>query len=246
MDNTLLALARDPTFIPLVYDYCDMVCPRCPVAARCVLYVADQMRMAPISTSLEHEGDESSGPESELAFARAMAEVHGKGAGAIAALDVALADPSTAPRAPAIGHPLELLARHYAVQSHQVLESMLENSYPEAPDSPLAVASWLHLLIASKTYRALVSHYRATADTPEFRLDALGSAKLVLVSIDRSLTAWHAVAAREDDGRIGGLIELLEALKTGVEMRFPEARAFLRPGLDCAAGQAEPENLVNP
>ena len=40
------------------------------------------------------------------------------------------------------------------------------------------------------------------------------------------------MAHADTDARVSGLIELLEALRTGVEIRFPEARAFVRPGLD--------------
>jgi hypothetical protein len=67
--------------------------------------------------------------------------------------------------------------------------------------------------------------------------DALGSAKVVLLSIERSLAAWQALAAADHDARIGGLIEVLEALRTGVELRFPDAPAFNRPGLDDGAGE---------
>ena len=88
-----------------------------------------------------------------------------------------------------------------------------------------------HFLIAAKTYRALVSQHGAV-ETPELLSDALGSARIALIAIDRSLDAWRTVAATDDDARIAGLMELLEAVRTGIELRFPAARAFRRPGLD--------------
>jgi len=137
----------------------------------------------------------------------------------------------------ALGHPLEFLARHYAVQTGQFLRSLSPSSHAQPPPgSPLDVVASYHVMIAAKIYRALVSHF-ASEREPELLPDAIGSAKAVLVAIDRSQAAWRSIAARgEHDARIGGLIELLQALATGVEMRFPEARAFIRPGLDDGDG----------
>ena len=133
----------------------------------------------------------------------------------------------------AIGHPLELLARHYATQTHQFLGSVCPVDGNQIPrGSPLEVVASCHVMIAAKTYRALISHFASEHD-PELLPDALGSAKAALLAIDRSLAAWRSIAAEKDDGRVGGVMEVLEALRTGVEMRFPAARAFvLPPGLD--------------
>jgi hypothetical protein len=102
--------------------------------------------------------------------------------------------------------------------------------------SPVEVIARHHFLIAAKTYRALVSHYGAETE-PELLRDALGCAKLVLIAIERSLAAWRSLATTDGDARIGGLIELLEALSAAVDIRFPDARAFLRPGLDDGAAR---------
>ena len=165
-------------------------------------------------------------------MARALLETAAPGTEAIAALNVKLADPDAPPELGALGHPLEFLARHYALQAGSYLNSpagRLTEDWPQG--SPLEVVSWFHVLIAAKTYRALVSEHGA-AEAPELLFDALGSAKLVLVAIDRSLAAWQTIAEADADARITGLIELLQALRTGIEMRFPDARAFVRPGLD--------------
>jgi hypothetical protein len=102
--------------------------------------------------------------------------------------------------------------------------------------SPVEVIARHHFLIAAKTYRALVSQFGAETE-PELLRDALGCAKLVLIAIERSLAAWRSLGITDDDARIGGLIELLEALSAAVEIRFPDARAFLRPGLDDGAAR---------
>jgi hypothetical protein len=228
MDSSLTRLASDPKFIPLVYNYCDMWCGRCRLTGRCLLFAAE----ATSGRQRDSRGDVAASVLGGLETARALLETAVPGTEAIAAINVKLADPDAPPERCALGHPLEFLARHYAIQAGSYLHSLqgrIAEGWPE--DSPLEVVSWLHILIAAKTYRSLVSAHGA-AEAPELLFDALGSAKLVLVAIDRSLTAWQAIAAVDTDARVSGLIELLEALRTGVEIRFPEARAFVRPGLD--------------
>jgi hypothetical protein len=227
MDNALRALVRDPSFIPLVYDYCDMWCERCPITHRCLLFAAEKLQ----SCGVTRIGDES-GLDEAIDLTRAVIDESSPADKPIAWLDLQLCDVSTAPREPALGHPLEYLARHYAIQAGEFLRPLQSRPDGEVPrGSPFAVIARHHFLIAAKTYRSLVSHYGAETE-PELLRDALGCAKLVLVAIEQSLAAWRSLAITDDDARIGGLIELLEALSAAVEIRFPDARAFLRPGLD--------------
>lgn len=62
----------------------------------------------------------------------------------------------------------------------------------------------------------------------------LGKAKLVLVSIDRSLLAWQTLISfypeKTDD--VLDLLALLSRIRREMETLFPDARAFQRPGLD--------------
>jgi hypothetical protein len=224
MDSRLTTLARDPKFIPLVYNYCDMWCERCRVTGRCLLFAAESRQR-----QNDTRGVADSGPAA-LEMARALLEVAAPGTEAIAALNVKLADGNAPPDRSAFGHPLEFLARHYMIQAGSYLDSLgVSDDWPAG--SPLETAAWFHTLIGAKTYRSLISAHGG-AVTPELLDDALGSAKLVLVAIDRSVAAWQAIAATDADARVSGLIELLEALRTAVELRFPGARAFVRPGLD--------------
>ena len=50
------------------------------------------------------------------------------------------------------------------------------------------------------------------------------------IGIHRSIEAWQTIAAEDPDARIGGFVELLEALRTGMELHFPDARDVLHPG----------------
>jgi hypothetical protein len=239
MDTSLVDLVRDPTFIPLLHNYCDNRCRACRLTRRCLLLAA-HARAACRSSS--DDGAAVSLQEHTSAVARAILDAAVPGTEAIAALSMKLADPDAPPDSVALGHPLEFLARHYARQAASYLASLqgrIAEGWPA--DSPFEVVAWFHGLIAAKTYRALVSEHGA-AGSPQLLFDALGSAKLVLVAIDRSVSAWQAIAQIDTDARVSGLIELLGALRTAVEIRFPAAEAFVRPGLDEAFSELPAES----
>ena len=233
MRKEIIELARDPTFIPHIYDYCDMWCGLCPATSRCLLFRAEEIRDGRShqrrAQSLDDEICDG------IEFAKAVAEATRT---PIAELDVCLADPATAPRTPALGDPLELLARHYALQAGRFLEStgLQTEQPPDAQATSPMVIAWYHVLIAAKTYRALVSAHASSRDRPALGCDASGSAKVALLGIDRSIAAFREIAQSDADARIDGLLELLETLRTAIEKRFPEARAFIRPGLDANGG----------
>ena len=224
MHNRLVALARATRYLPFVYDYCDLWCDRCPVSSRCLLHAAEQ-------EDKEHprRGGVAADIENGLRFARGVLLAMGPPASPIAVLDVRLANPSTAPRT---GHPLELLARHYAVEANSFLTSLGAGIIPGAHQSTLGVISWFQILIAAKVYRACISHSQAADDMPGLRDDARGAAKMALIGIDQSMEAFQELRTSLDDARIDALMEILEAVRIGVELKFPDAREFIRPGLD--------------
>jgi hypothetical protein len=106
----------------------------------------------------------------------------------------------------------------------------------------LDVVSWYHTLIAAKTARAVRGQLEHATPDPDllpmiagFRLeDANGSAKLVLMSIERSIGAWlrlrEILPGQEDS--ILGLLALLDRMQRGVHAALPGAKAFFRPGFD--------------
>ena len=224
MHNRLVALARGTRFLPFVYDYCDLWCDRCPVSSRCLLHAAEQD-----NAGARRRGGVAADIENGIRFARGVLLAMGPPASPIAVLDVRLANPSTAPRT---GHPLELLARHYAVEANSFLTSLGAGIIPDTQHSALAVISWFQILIAAKVYRACISYSHAADDMPGLRDDARGAAKMALIGIEQSMEAFDELRASLDDPRIGALMEILEAVRIGVELKFPDAREFIRPGLD--------------
>ena len=97
------------------------------------------------------------------------------------------------------------------------------------------VVQWYLHFIDVKLQRAVASRVdREREGDDGFPSDADGSAKIALVAIDRSIGAWARLrehfAAHADT--ILDLLVRLEKLRRAVERRFPQARAFKRPGFD--------------
>jgi hypothetical protein len=227
MHTTLVDLVRDPTLIPHVYDYCDHWCRYCRAAPRCLFYRTSALR-SPTDRSREPDEVMADG----LAWARAVANAAET---EVSRLDVTLADPSFEPPPGVIGDRLERLGRQYMLLAHVVLPSLGDDfTLTENSDAtPLNVVWWLHMTIAYKTFRALVSLHRATNGEEALRDDANASAKLVLTAIDRSRAALEELQALHGgDDRLAALGDYLGMMSIAVEKRFPEARGFVRAGLD--------------
>jgi hypothetical protein len=105
---------------------------------------------------------------------------------------------------------------------------------PPAVADSLEIAGWDHHFIAVKLHRALRARERSAGawDDDGVQNDWNGSAKVALISIERSAEAWQHIGAVSGDRaalHFGG--ELL-ALRDDVDRTFPDARRFVRPGFD--------------
>ncbi len=118
----------------------------------------------------------------------------------------------------------------------------------------IEVVRWYQFFVAAKVFRALMARDRpvideeltsedifsgAELDDDEALIDAVGndadgSAKIALIAIDRSSSAWRILQSslpEKADSIVPMLLEL-ERLRRATEQTFPEARDFIRPGFD--------------
>jgi hypothetical protein len=225
----------DPTVVRGIYDTCDQWCVYCPASARCLAY-----RCRPDGAP-EHEPQEIySNIATRLDEAmKLLRELNTSEGRPIPELD-ALLDQHL--RTPAMwappDDPLERLGRRYARVSSSYLVSHPEFPFvmryrPMGP-TPFEVFAWYHLFIAVKICRAIASDAGAARGEPGLRRDALFSAKVALLGIDRSRAALREMQAGDDDVRLPHLHAQLSRLSFEVEKRFPGARSLIRPGLDDA------------
>ena len=95
------------------------------------------------------------------------------------------------------------------------------------------VIKWYRTLIPVKVVSALQIN---NSLAPNATLQAYfnGKAKLVLVSVDQSLLAWHTLLENypEKTDEVLDMLLLLDRIRRQMQEAFPDARDFRRPGLD--------------
>jgi hypothetical protein len=118
----------------------------------------------------------------------------------------------------------------------------------------IEVIRWYQFFVAAKVFRALMgledridddalladdvfADTERDDDTLEFAGagdDSDGSAKIALIAIDRSSSAWRVMQSSlpEKTASIKPMLVELERLRRGAEQTFPQARDFIRPGFD--------------
>ena len=118
----------------------------------------------------------------------------------------------------------------------------------------IEVIRWYQFFVAAKVFRALMgledridddllltddvfADTEPDDDTLEFAGagdDSDGSAKIALIAIDRSSSAWRVMQSSmpEKTASIKPMLLELERLRRGAEQTFPQARDFIRPGFD--------------
>src|SRR5258706_7586167 len=118
----------------------------------------------------------------------------------------------------------------------------------------IEVIRWYQFFIAAKVYRALMGrddkivedalreHELQAGDEVEeeeeqfdgIAADSDGSAKIALIAVDRSSSAWRMMLSSvpEKADSIKPMLLELERLRRATELIFPQARDFIRPGFD--------------
>jgi hypothetical protein len=261
--RSLRELARDPRFIPGVYNYCDRWCERCPLSNRCLNYAMEKERDDgdPASRDLANEKfwrklDETF--QETIALVREEAKARG----------ISLEDPKLRAeviareraerRRAAKNRPLARAAMAYVTAADQWLQgakpllaakveelktqARLQIGDPRAEVEQLSdftdVIRWYQHFIYVKLCRAIDSRAREELETDEemkqFPRDSDGTAKIALIALDRSISAWAGLREKlgNDADAILDLLAQLTALRREAEKLFPNARAFVRPGFD--------------
>jgi hypothetical protein len=238
--ETLPALARDRSFIKGIYDTCDQWCMYCPVTERCLAF-----RL----TAAQAQGgvwDSHGTDSSRVAEATQLLKILADAEGRLAPPEieaVVSGDRERQRQVFSLDDPLERIGRRYVVLADAYLRSRADFPpaiawHPSGP-SPLEVLTWYHVLAPARIFRAILCAAEARAGLATRHTDARAAAKIALIGIDRSLAAVDRIQTSDDDPRLqllrGHLLQLGEA----VEARFPDARTFVRPGLDeTAAGRS--------
>ena len=112
-----------------------------------------------------------------------------------------------------------------SVEEAEVALSQIEDAFE--------VINWYQSLIYIKIRNACQLFFEQ--DLSDFMIDYYtGKAKLTLISIDKSIAAWMVLQVHfpEKVNKVTEILFQLEKLRAQIEKDFPNARNFVRPGLD--------------
>jgi hypothetical protein len=231
----------DTNRIDFISSYCDRWCERCAFTDRCSAFACD--------IAIGMCGDAAAGIELAVGVpARVDGERH-ETAGERFLADclepsademAEIARSESARRARVEGAPLARMSMRFGMQAHAWLEK--RSHAVDAIADPVVreafeIAGWDSFLIAVKLRRALDGRDRAICQEDEQDSDPLqsdwnGSAKVALISLERSTAAWATIAAATSDSTAQVLADAVAHLRRVVLQEFPNAPLFVRPGFD--------------
>jgi len=233
-------------YIDFISAYCDSWCERCAFTERCshfAIKVAESMCDGDIEAALELAIGRSQQPggatQTQLReqMAEAFADYEEPSEQELDEIGRELEQR----RARVRRHPLSQASLDYSIAAHRWLDGMgqREQARGEAIE-PLEIIRWDLYLIHAKIDRALAGRDEypdgAWFESGPIQTDSNGSAKVALISIERSERAWQSIAAVSGEEGAAALAGMLAVLRQAIEREFPCARRFRRPGFDDPAG----------
>lgn len=99
----------------------------------------------------------------------------------------------------------------------------------------IEIIRWYQYLISAKLFRAVSGKYNYhDFEGDPVQNDSNGSAKIALISIERSISAWARMYNQfpESEDKILELLVNLKQLFKVAEKEFPQVYKFIRPGFD--------------
>ena len=251
-------LTGDPKFIPGIYNYCDRWCDRCRFDSRCLNRALTKEALEGIEESDKpfelFFSKFSEIIQQSLDLIKKTAEELG--------LDTdKLDNPDTnSEYKPLSEPPVAYLLMHaserysekvndwFVTHAHIIIDREYEfcRIQTVAPGTnpvenadrlidAIEVIRWYQFQINGKLKRALDSAYfEETLAIKELPTDSDGSAKVALIGLDRSIDAWcflRNVLPTLESSLIR-IIDSLKDIRRRVEIQFPNANSFIRPGFD--------------
>ena len=245
--NQMHLMAEEQDQISGIYNYCDRWCERCLFTARCLQFQIESSAPDSARTPFE-ELDVFTADfwrESGDALAAAMRLITEFAAREGIELDelqkeCGVGGESQSPHHNAREHPCATSALVYAGMVGEWFATReLDEATPydllEGVSDAEEVIRRYQYFIYPKIVRALEGRLGdAASGIDEPQGDACGSALVALLTIDRSLAAWSTLYQEYpqlEDSTLAILLDL-DRLRRSLELRFPAARAFRRPGFD--------------
>ena len=255
---------ENPRHIPGIFNYCDRWCERCPMTSRCSVFAitqehcpdggerdADNARfwekMSEVfqgTLEMIREDAERQNISLDSSDLEKFAAEHRNRQSAVKKH----ACPRAAKRYASMVDAWFDSAKPLFAEKKVALESQarmqLPGAAPEAEATRLKdaveVVQFYQHQIWVKLMRATGGLLEEKSEPPdEYPKDSDGSAKVALIGIDRSISAWSEMRLQfpDQDDSVLDILVHLDRLRRKVEKTFPEARSFVRPGFDAEPAQ---------
>ena len=263
--DDLKELAANPDFISGIYNYCDRWCERCNLNSRCFLYASEQADAGFDDPDVSDLTNAKFWRQLDSVFkdAHDLIKQCAEEAGVdLDAIESSEPDAHIEEVEDGSRNEFSALARDYAAMvetwfTNELVaeESLSENARLAAKNegtkidlqSAIEVIRWYQFFIAAKVFRAVMGDddemdgiypNGGEDEMNPAQTDANGSAKIALIAIDRSFSAWRTMQSCVPDKKesIAPLMLTLENLRIGIEQTLPLARDFIRPGFDELGG----------
>ena len=221
-------------FIVGVFNYCDSWCDTCPFTSRCRVFADIAETAASFDPNLKPVVEAPPLPQDvpppppawlqELIDEMNEASANGFAGDVYPRRELRFAAEHVA---------IDTRAEGYSRRAREWLKDH-EPGVDATPGDPRSVISWFHMLIHVKAMRALRGLAEDDPAERDWPADHDGSAKVALIGIDRSETAWLDLVDQglTSPGVAAALIDDLSWLRDALERTFPNARTFVRPGFD--------------
>ena len=234
--KSIKELAKNPNHIEGIYNYCDRWCEKCTFTSRCLNYKIGEERFVDLKDK------DIFNEEFWQRFSEMMTETMEmlKESMQERGFDVDNIPDVEVPEVDTDNQFLVQMAHKYGSEVKKWFEEPYYTDEESAEnfvknrqkiEEIVEIIHWYQYQIEVKLRRAFFSlEMNDDVDTTDMN----GSAKVALISIDRSLGAWGQLLQffPEREKSILELIYLLKRILPITESTFPDAHAFIRPGFD--------------
>jgi hypothetical protein len=252
-------LAKNPKFISGIYNYCDRWCERCEFASRCMNYAMCEEKFdSPESKDINNKIFWDKMQEVFSATMEMVKEAAEKMGIDLNSIDYEKTEKhekqvkdfsENQPYSKATFEYINMVTKWFdsnkelLKEKTQELLTYLEAEIPGTKPvneaikikDCLEVVRWYQHQIYVKLCRAASGIANGELGEIEYCLeDANGSAKVAIIGIERSISAWGGLLNQfpQQEQAILNILVKLKALLRLVENSFPDARTFVRPGFD--------------
>lgn len=245
--RSLLDLANRKDLVPGIYNYCDRWCERCTMTQKCLTYLHEQETKTESDSKNPDEENKNFWDQIRLAWevTMEMIEEDAEREG----IDLNNVEDIELPKH--VETQVEVQSRNYGINIHKWMNGHKELFSKKAEklvmiddDASMIkyrdaaeVIQWYSAFIGAKIHRAHLELERRQNDLDdEYSLyaDNLGSAKIAIIAIKRSMDAlsvFYSGFSEMEDEILQFLLELSQ-IKKQMLKAFPGVMEFKRPGFD--------------